>query len=111
LGAYQQRAFENIKRYLSSPPVMKAPMAGIPFRLYIATEDVVIGAILMQVTEGKEHVITYLNRCLIDPETRDENIVANDLAQQASGFRSNRGKFGFLEKTNVLVCQTGQFSF
>jgi hypothetical protein len=46
-GAYQQRAFENIKRYLSLPSVMKAPMIGIPFRLYIVAEDVVIGAVLM----------------------------------------------------------------
>jgi hypothetical protein len=69
-GANQQRAFEDIQRYLSSPSVMKAPMAGIPFRLYIAVEDVVIGAILMQVTEGKEHIITYLSQCLIDAETR-----------------------------------------
>jgi hypothetical protein len=55
---------------------MKALMAGIPFRLYIATED-----------------------------------VANDLAQQASGFLSNQGKFSFLEKSDVLVCQTGQSGF
>jgi hypothetical protein len=38
-GADQQHAFEDIKRYLSLPPMMKAPMAGTPFRLYIATED------------------------------------------------------------------------
>jgi hypothetical protein len=49
---------------------MKAPMAGIPFRLYIAVEDAVIGAVLRQVTEGKEHIVTYLSRCLIDAETR-----------------------------------------
>jgi hypothetical protein len=30
----------------------------------------VIEAVLMQVMEGKEHVITYLSRCLIDVETR-----------------------------------------
>jgi hypothetical protein len=29
--------------------------------LYITAEDVVIGAVLMQVTEGKEHIITYLS--------------------------------------------------
>jgi hypothetical protein len=68
--ATQQRAFEEIKRYLSSLPVMKAPLAGIPFRLYIADEDAVIGAVLTQVTEGKEHIITYLSRPLIDAETR-----------------------------------------
>jgi hypothetical protein len=37
---------------------------------------------------------------------RDENTVANDLAQQASGFRSNWGKFDFLEKkSDVLIYQ------
>jgi hypothetical protein len=49
---------------------MKTPMIGILFRLYIAVEDAVIGAVLTQVTEGKEHIITYLSRCLIDAETR-----------------------------------------
>jgi hypothetical protein len=60
-GADQQHAFDNIKKYLSSPPVMKAPMAGTPFRLYIAAEDETIGATLMQVMEGKKHIITYLS--------------------------------------------------
>jgi hypothetical protein len=69
-GADQQRAFESIKRYLSSPLVMKAPMAETTFRLYIALEDALIGAVLMQVTEGKEHIIIYLSRRPIDDETR-----------------------------------------
>jgi hypothetical protein len=30
---------------------------------------------------------------------RDENTVVNNLAQQTSGFRSNRWKIGFLERT------------
>jgi hypothetical protein len=38
--------------------------------------------------------------------SRDENTFANNLSQQASGFRSNQGKFGFMEKSDVLVCQT-----
>jgi hypothetical protein len=88
-GTDQQRAFDDIKKYLSSPPVMKALMTGILFRLYIAVEDIVIGVVLTQITEGKEHIITYLSQCLIDAKTRDENTVVNDLAQQASGFRSN----------------------
>ena len=29
-GAEQQEAFEKIKKYLSSPPVLKAPKRGIP---------------------------------------------------------------------------------
>ena len=68
--AEQQEAFEEIKKYLSSPPVLKAPKRGIPFRFYVATEDKVIGAVLTQDTEGKEYVITYVGRRLIDAETR-----------------------------------------
>jgi hypothetical protein len=49
---------------------MKALMAGILFRLYIAVEDAVIGAVLMHVMESKEHIITYLSRCLVDAEIR-----------------------------------------
>jgi hypothetical protein len=38
--------------------MMKAYMAGIPFRLYFIDENDVIGDVLTQVTEGKEHIIT-----------------------------------------------------
>jgi hypothetical protein len=47
LGADQQRAFDDIKKYLPSPSVMKAPMVGILFLLYIVAEDTVIGVVLM----------------------------------------------------------------
>ena len=60
-GAEQQEPFEKIKNYLSSPPVLKAPRRGVPFRLYVAAEDKIIGAILTQETEGKEYIITYLS--------------------------------------------------
>ena len=69
-GVEQQESFEKIKNYLSSPPVLKAPKRGVPFRLYVAAEDRIIGAILTQETEGKEYIITYLSRRLIDAETR-----------------------------------------
>jgi hypothetical protein len=70
LGAEQQEAFDLIKKYLSSAPVLKAPQVGVPFRLYIASEDRVIGVVLTQETGGKEHVVTYLSRRLVDAETR-----------------------------------------
>nr|ABA98000.2 retrotransposon protein, putative, unclassified [Oryza sativa Japonica Group] len=66
----QQEAFEELKRYLSTLPVVRAPKAGKPFRLYIASEDKVIGAVLTQEEDGKEYIITYLSRRLLDVETR-----------------------------------------
>jgi hypothetical protein len=62
LGAEQQESFEKIKNYLSSPLVLKAPRRRVHFRLYVAAEDRVIGAILTQETNGKEYIITYISR-------------------------------------------------
>jgi hypothetical protein len=70
LGAEQQHDFDDIKKYLSSPPVIKAPRTRILFRLYIAVEDGVIGVVMTQVTDVKEHIITYLSWRLIDAKTR-----------------------------------------
>ena len=70
MGAEQQEAFDLIRKYLSLAPMLKAPHVGVSFRLYIAAEDKVIGAVLTQETKGKEHVVTYLSRRLVDVETR-----------------------------------------
>ena len=64
---------QNSKRslvYLSSPSVLMASRRGVPFRLYVAAEDKVIGVVLTQETEDKEYVITYISRRLIDAGTR-----------------------------------------
>ena len=65
-GAEQQESFEKIENYFSSPPVLKALKRGVSFRLYVAAEDKIIGAVLTQETEGKEYIITYLSRRLIE---------------------------------------------
>jgi hypothetical protein len=51
LGAEQQLTFDEIKKNLSLPLVMKALEAGIPFRLYITAKDKLITAVLTQVTD------------------------------------------------------------
>jgi hypothetical protein len=61
-GARQQKAFEGIKTCLSSPPVLRAPAHGKPFRLYIAAEEKVIGVVLTQEDANKEHAIAYLSQ-------------------------------------------------
>jgi hypothetical protein len=45
-GEEQNKAFEKIKEYLVTPPVLRAPRVGEGFRLYIAAEECVIGAAL-----------------------------------------------------------------
>jgi len=69
-GEEQQLALDEIKNYLINPPVLIPPQQGKPFRLYLATDGMVIGSALIQEFEGKEHVIYYLSRRLIDAEIR-----------------------------------------
>jgi hypothetical protein len=69
-GDIQQRAFEKIKEYIKSPPVLVPPQQGEPFKLYVSTDNQTIGSALMQEFEGKKRVIFYLSRRLLDPETR-----------------------------------------
>jgi hypothetical protein len=70
LGAKQQKAFDEIKSYLTSPPVLQAPKSGVPFRLYIAAEPSVIGVVLTQETDCKEYIVAYESRRLLDAEMR-----------------------------------------
>jgi hypothetical protein len=51
-----------------SPPVLRAPKAGNPFKMYIAAQEQVIGAILLQEEDGKEFSVAYMSRCLLDAE-------------------------------------------
>ncbi|XP_061999025.1 uncharacterized protein LOC133716331 [Rosa rugosa] len=66
-----QEAFDKIKAYLASPPVLVPPRAGIPLKLYISAAEASIGSLLAQDDEeGVEHAIFYLSRTLTDCETR-----------------------------------------
>ena len=69
-GDIQQKAFEEIKEYMKCPPVLVPPQRGKPFMLYVSTDSQTIGSALMQEFEGKERVVFYLSRRLLDPETR-----------------------------------------
>ncbi len=69
-GAEKQKASDNIKEYLSSPLVLISPQKGVPFRLYLSAGEKSIGSVLIQELEGKERVVFYLSRRLLDAETR-----------------------------------------
>jgi hypothetical protein len=48
--------------------VLRAPKAGNPFKMYIDAQEWVIGAILLQEEDGKEFLVAYISRCLLDGE-------------------------------------------
>jgi len=66
-----QKAFDEIKAYLTNPQVMLPPLKNKTMKLYIATSKCTIGSMLAQEDEnGVENVIYYLSRVLNDVETR-----------------------------------------
>ena len=69
-GDIQQKTFEKIKEYIKSPSVLVPPQQAKPFKLYVSADSQTIGSALMQEFEGKEWVVFYLSRRLLDPETR-----------------------------------------
>jgi hypothetical protein len=52
-----------------SPPVLRAPKAGNPFKMYIDMQERVILAVLLQEEDGKEFLVAYVSRCLLDAKT------------------------------------------
>jgi hypothetical protein len=61
---------DEIKEYMKEPPVLVPPQLNKPFKLYVAADTQTIGPALIQEFEGKERVVAYLSRKLLDPETR-----------------------------------------
>ena len=79
------------------------PRRGVHFKLYLVAEDKVIGAILTQETEGKEYIITYLSRRLIDAETRCTFIEKLCLSLY---YVCTKLRYYLLSSTCIVVCQT-----
>ncbi|XP_020424491.1 uncharacterized protein LOC109950339 [Prunus persica] len=68
-----QQAFQEIKHYLSNPPVLSPPKRGRPLKLYVSASEVSIGSLLVQDNkEGKEQAVYYLSRTLTEVERRAE---------------------------------------
>ncbi|CAL2276297.1 unnamed protein product [Prunus armeniaca] len=66
-----QQAFEEIKHYLSNPPVLTSPKRGRPLKLYVFASEVSIRSLLVQDNkEGKEQAVYYLSITLTEVERK-----------------------------------------
>src|SRR6185295_7814049 len=69
-GVEQQQAFDEIKEYLSKPPVLVPLQQDRPFYVYLSVGDTSIASALIQKHDGQERVVFYLSRRMLDAETR-----------------------------------------
>jgi hypothetical protein len=102
-GAEQREAFAAIKKYLLTPPVLKASKAEVPFILYIAAQERAIGAVLIQEHSGKESVVAYLSHRLLDSESKYAFIEKLCLSLY---FACTKFRHFLLLSTCTVVCQT-----
>jgi hypothetical protein len=64
-----QNALEDIKKYLTNPLVLCAPIKGKPLILYTAAMPTSLGVLLAQNNDGgKEMSLYYLSRTLLGAE-------------------------------------------
>ena len=57
-----QKAFEDLKKYLSSPPLLSPSKPGEELYLYIAVSQVAVSAALVREEEGTQHPINFVSR-------------------------------------------------
>ena len=67
-------AFQELKKYLSSAPILVKPLDGEPFLLYLLVSSNAVSAILAKDLNGDQHSIYYVNTILLDLETRYSNL-------------------------------------
>ena len=60
-----QQNFENLKAYLTTAPIVRAPDWHLPFEVMCDASDLAVRAVLAQRVEGKPYVVYYANKTLI----------------------------------------------
>nr|CAN64106.1 hypothetical protein VITISV_030643 [Vitis vinifera] len=70
-----QSAFENIKHYLTQPPILSNPQPGEKLYMYLAVSDWAASAVLFRCPMHKEQKhVYYVSRAMVDAETRYSKI-------------------------------------
>ena len=59
-----QRSFEELKAYLTTTPIVRAPNWQLPFKVMCDASDLAIGVVLSQREEGKPYVVFYASKML-----------------------------------------------
>ena len=65
-----KNTFQQLKRYLATPPVLAKPVEGEPLFLYIAVSTTAVSGVLIREECGEQKPIFYISKTLLDAESR-----------------------------------------
>ncbi|XP_077229834.1 uncharacterized protein LOC143862648 [Tasmannia lanceolata] len=69
-----QAAFEELKQYLSSPPLLSTPEPGEELILYLSAGPLAVAAVLIKEESNQQKPIYYVSKVLHDAETRYQRV-------------------------------------
>ena len=69
-----EEAFQQLKVYLASPPVLRRPVLGEPLILYFIVTDLAVSIVLVQQQEGEQRPVYFISKTLRGAETRYQGI-------------------------------------
>ncbi|RVW83950.1 Retrovirus-related Pol polyprotein from transposon 17.6 [Vitis vinifera] len=90
-----QRSFEELKQFLTTAPIVRAPNWKLPFEVMCDSSDLAMGAVLGQREDGKPYVIYYASRTLNEAQknytTTEKELLAvvfalDKMPRQESGW-------------------------
>ena len=64
-----ENAFQQLKHYLATPPVLAKPVEGEPLFLYIAVSATAVSGVLIREERGEQKLIFYISKTLLDAES------------------------------------------
>lgn len=62
--------FRDLKCYLASPPILSRLEPDEDLYMYLAVSDHVVSVVLLRHRDGMQRLVYYLNKTLVDTETR-----------------------------------------
>lgn len=65
-----QQALEELKRYLSSPPLLYTPKVDEQLYLYLVVLEIVVSGVLVLEEQGTQFLVYYVSRTLGEADTR-----------------------------------------
>ena len=65
-----ENAFQQLKQYLATPPVLAKPVEGEPLFLYFAVSATAVNSVLIREERGEQKPIFYISKTLLDAESR-----------------------------------------